>query len=163
MRKRFGPSAWKAWNGTRPPSSFNDESARPLAWFADGLDNGFVLGAVRSTVSLRSPMEGKDGLVGVAGLHVGGEKSRHRGVLWGMYVRERARGTGIAGRLVEGILTHARQHLEEVVLSVEANNASAVACYKSAGFSVTGQDARALKIGGEYFDLLLMKMRFVAD
>ena len=133
-------------------SSFNEERARPLSWFADGLDNGFVLG-----------MESEEGLVAVAGLHVGGEKARHRGMLWGMYVREQAREKGIAGRLVEGILTHARQHLEEVVLSVEANNAGAIACYKSAGFSVTGQDTRALKIDGEYFDLVLMKVRFVTD
>lgn len=134
-------------------SSFKEERARPLPWFADGLDKGFVLG-----------VEDGDRLVGVAGLHIEDrEKTRHRGGLWGMYVREAARGNGIAGRLAKGILDHARQHVEEVVLSVESGNSAAIACYKSAGFVATAQDARALKIDGAYFDLMVMKVRFAGD
>lgn len=135
-------------------ASFKDESARPLSVFENWLETGYILGA-----------ENADGpLVGVAGLHLNeGEKMRHRGTLWGMYVREAGRGTGIARRLVDGILDHARQHVEEVGLNVSTENAAAIALYKGAGFVVTGQDSRALKIEDAYVDLLLMQIRFVSS
>jgi RimJ/RimL family protein N-acetyltransferase len=64
---------------------------------------------------------------------------------------------------VEGILAHARLHVEEVVLSVWTENPAAIALYKSAGFVATAQDTRALKIDGVYYDHLLMQVRFIAD
>ncbi len=133
-------------------ASLEEESGHPPSWFADRVDGNFVLG-----------VEDRGRLVGVAGFYIqGSEKTRHRGTLWGMYVREEARGNGVARRLVEGILAHARQHVEEVALSVWSENATAIACYKSAGFTVTGLDARALKIGGAWFDHLLMKVQFAS-
>jgi RimJ/RimL family protein N-acetyltransferase len=51
--------------------------------------------------------------------------------------------------------------VEEIALSVWADNPAAIALYKSAGFVVTGQDARAIKIDGIYYDHLLMQVRFV--
>ncbi len=132
-------------------ASFKDESGRPLSFFAETLDGHFVLGA-----------EDRGRLMGVASFQFhDGEKKRHRGTLWGMYVREEARGTGIARRLVEGILAHARQRVEEVSLSVWSENPAAIALYKSTGFVVTAQDARAIKIDGVYYDHLLMQVRFV--
>ena len=134
----------------RHPSAFGaslkEESARPLAFFADRLEANHVLGA-----------EDHGRLLGVAGFQFhDSEKVRHRGTLWGMYVREEARGTGVARRLVDGILAHARQRVEEVGLRVWADNATAIALYKSAGFVVTGQDARSLKVDGVYYDELMM-------
>jgi ribosomal protein S18 acetylase RimI-like enzyme len=132
-------------------ASFEDESARPLSFFAETLDGHFVLGA-----------EDRGRLVGVAAFRFhDGQKKRHRGTLWGMYVREEARGKGVARRLVDGILSHARQRVEEVDLSVWSENPAAIALYKAAGFVVTAQDARALKIDGIYYDHLLMQVRFV--
>jgi ribosomal protein S18 acetylase RimI-like enzyme len=131
-------------------ASLKEESDRPLSSFAERLDGNYVLGAEQ---------DGR--LVGVAGFYRhDSEKTRHRGSLWGMYVREEARGTGIARRLVDGILDHARQRVEEVGLSVWTENAAAIALYKRAGFVVIGQDLRALKIGDAYFDHLLMQVRF---
>lgn len=134
-------------------ASFENELTHPLSRFEDQLDRSFVLGA-----------DTHDRLVGVAGFYVeGAEKTRHRGTLWGMYVREDARRSGLARRLIEDILIHARLQVEEVVLSVEAGNGAAIACYEQAGFSVIARDSRALKIGNAYFDLLLMKIRFASD
>jgi ribosomal protein S18 acetylase RimI-like enzyme len=134
-------------------ASFKDEGSRPLSFFADTLDRHFVLGT-----------EDQSRLTGIAGFQFhDGEKKRHRGTLWGMYVREEARGKGVARRLVDGILNHARQRVEEVGLSVGAENAAAIALYKSAGFVAIARDARALKIDGVYHDHLLMQARFVAD
>ena len=47
-----------------------------------------------------------------------GAKRAHKGFLWGMYVRSRARGTGVAKPLVEAVLAHARERVELVQLSV---------------------------------------------
>src|SRR5713101_7477763 len=58
-------------------STFERESAQPLAWFCDRLDSSQIFGAFRSTE-----------LLGIAGFgsHEG-EKEGHKGLLWGMYVR----------------------------------------------------------------------------
>lgn len=138
----------------RHPSAFGaslkEESSHPLAFFADRLEANHVLGA-----------ESPTGLSGVAGFRLhDSEKTRHRGTLWGMYVRHEARGTGVAPRLVDGILTHARTRVEQVALSVEAENAAAIALYKSAGFVVFARDERSLKIDGAYYDELLMQIHF---
>jgi ribosomal protein S18 acetylase RimI-like enzyme len=131
-------------------ASFREEAERPLSSFADRLAQNFVLGAA-----------GSNGLAGIAGFQFhDSEKARHRGTLWGMYVREEARRTGVARRLVDGILAHARQRVEEIELSVWTENPAAIALYKSAGFVVTGRDDRALKIDGLYYDHLLMQVRF---
>lgn len=134
-------------------ASFENERTQPLSRFEDQLDRSFVLGAGTH-----------ERLIGVAGLYIEStEKMRHRGVLWGMYVREEARRSGLARHLIAGILDHARHCVEEVVLSVEAGNATAIACYEHAGFSVTARDSRAVKIGDAYFDMLQMKIRFSTD
>lgn len=133
-------------------ASFREEREQPLSFFADRLERNFVLGA-----------ESRERLAGVAGFQFhDSEKTRHRGMLWGMYVREEARGTGVARRLVDGILDHARQRVEEIALTVWTENPAAIALYKSAGFVVTAHDARALKIDGLYYDILLMQLRFAA-
>jgi ribosomal protein S18 acetylase RimI-like enzyme len=134
-------------------ASFKEEGSRPLSFFADTLDGHFVLGA-----------DNRGRLTGVAAFQFhDGEKKRHRGTLWGMYVRDEAHGKGVARRLVDGILAHARQRVEEVGLSVWADNPAAIALYKSAGFVVTARDHRAIKIDGVYYDHLLMQVRFAAD
>jgi ribosomal protein S18 acetylase RimI-like enzyme len=133
-------------------ASFREETERPLSFFADRLAQNFVLGAA-----------GSNGLTGIAGFQFhDSEKARHRGTLWGMYVREEARGTGVARRLVDGILAHAGQRVEEIELSVWTENPAAIALYKSAGFVVTGRDDQALKIDGLYYDHLLMRLRFAS-
>ncbi len=49
-----------------------------------------------------------DELAGFVGLHrFTNQKIRHKAILWGMYVREAARGTGVAGAMVEAVLDHA--------------------------------------------------------
>ena len=128
MRRRF--RAVRLEGLERHPSafgaSFKEESGRPLSFFADRLEANHVLGA-----------ENAGRLSGVAGFRLhDSEKTRHRGTLWGMYVREEARGTGVARRLVDGILAHARTRVEQVALSVWAENPAAIALYKSAGFVV---------------------------
>src|SRR5437868_3437245 len=96
-------------------STFEVENAQPLTWFSDRLGSSTVLGAFRDAE-----------LVGMAGFAVQqGQKSAHKGVLWGMYVRPGARTGGIGRRLIEAILDVARQHVELIQLTVVQDNARA--------------------------------------
>ena len=98
-------------------------------------------------------------LVGAAGLRVQNRvKLRHKGVLWGMYVRPEARGKGLAAALVQQVVEHARTLVEEVCLTVVASNAAAIRLYGAAAFKEYGLERRALKVGSEYYDEVLMAL-----
>jgi RimJ/RimL family protein N-acetyltransferase len=98
-------------------------------------------------------------LMGVAGLHVpDGAKTRHKGVLWGMFVRPEARGTGLAAALLARVIEHAAGMVEEVQLTVVASNAAAVRLYARTGFREYGLERRALKLDGRYYDEVLMAL-----
>jgi ribosomal protein S18 acetylase RimI-like enzyme len=127
-------------------ASWEDEAARPLAWFAERLERNAVFGAWAATGG-----GGADMAAGVAGFMVpDAAKLRHKGVLWGMYVRPSARRAGVGAALVAQVLEHARGAVEEVRLSVVASNAAAVRCYEAAGFERYGLERRALKVAGRF-------------
>jgi len=130
-------------------SSWEYEATKPASWWTERLEMNTVFGGWVD----RSP------LVGVAGLRVPGQvKLRHRGVLWGMYVRPEARGTGLAAALVRQVIEHARTLVEEICLSVVVSNAAACRLYSAAGFQEYGLERRAIKVGSEYYDELLMTL-----
>jgi len=83
-------------------------------------------------------------------------KIKHTARIGSMYVREVARGTGMAGELLEAVLTEAAKHVEQATLSVEASNARAIRLYERHGFRIIGQFPRALRIDGIYYDELEM-------
>src|ERR1700757_3408297 len=65
-------------------ASWEDEVSKPLAWFAERLERNAVFGGSRDDSAL----------LGTAGLLVpDAAKSRHKGVLSGMFVRPEARAT----------------------------------------------------------------------
>jgi RimJ/RimL family protein N-acetyltransferase len=130
-------------------SSFEQEAAHPLAWFEERLrDNvifaGFQDHALLGTVGFTAQL---------------GAKRAHKGMLWGMYVRPAARGSGLARGLVEAVLEHARGRVELVQLTVVAENVVARRLYGSFGFEPYGVEERALKIDGRYLDDVLMAKR----
>ncbi len=79
-------------------------------------------------------------------------KISHKGLMWGMYVDEDARGSGLAQAMVEAVVEHARGQVEQLLLSVIADNARARRFYEKMGFEPYGTEHRALKIGDRYFD-----------
>ena len=91
-----------------------------------------------------------EGIVGFFALDA--TKTRHRGVLWGLYVRPEARGGGLARALVETVLQHARKEVELVQLVVETTNRPALRLYERMGFERYGIERRALKVGNRYVD-----------
>jgi RimJ/RimL family protein N-acetyltransferase len=130
-------------------ASWKDESAKPASWWAERLETSTVFGGWVD----ESP------LLGVAGFHVNGAaKRRHKGILWGMYVRPQARGSGLAASLVQRVIEQARTLVEEINLTVVASNAAAHRLYSTAGFEQHGLECRALKIGDTYYDEVLMAL-----
>lgn len=124
-----------------------DESGLPLEAVAARLDGTFVAGGFDSY-----------GLAGGGGLtRFEGAKLRHRALLWGMYVQERARGRGLADALMRVLLAQARTDgIEQVLLTVAADNDRARRLYARWGFSVYGIEPRAIKVEHGYLDEALM-------
>ena len=96
-------------------------------------------------------------LVAVAGFAVQqGQKSAHKGILWGMYVRPGARKASVGRRLVEAICDLAREQVELIQLSVVRDNEQARNLYARLGFLEYGVEKNALKQDGRYYDSVLM-------
>ncbi len=143
----------------REPLAFTDSVAEHQAMPLESIrkrlgssEDNFVLGAFIDRQ-----------LIGMAGFfRRRGEKIRHRGGIWGVYVLEECRGKGI-GRALLGELIGLLQLLpgmQQVALAVSSQNAGAKGLYESLGFEVYGCERRALKIGDEYVDEELMVLYF---
>jgi ribosomal protein S18 acetylase RimI-like enzyme len=96
-------------------------------------------------------------LVGVAGFATPVlAKKRHTGLLWGVYVREAARGRGLGRALVARVIEHARDHVVQLHAAVAIGNEAACGLYRDLGFVSYGTEPRGLKVGERYFDQALM-------
>jgi ribosomal protein S18 acetylase RimI-like enzyme len=87
-------------------------------------------------------------------------KTRHIVNIYGVYVTPGRRGMGIGRMLVERALAEIRKNrrIIKVRLSVNASLAPAVGLYKKAGFEEVGRASKELKVGGKFYDMLLMEM-----
>ncbi|MCD0502318.1 GNAT family N-acetyltransferase [Bordetella petrii] len=133
-------------------SSWEEESAQPVEWFARRLEQGWTLGGWRG---------GR--LCGIATV-VGQEqiKMQHKGIIVGVYVRPDASGQGMGQALIRALISHAVGRLDTLLLSVEASNTPAIALYRKLGFEEYGREPRAMKIDGRYYDEILMALRLPA-
>ena len=80
-----------------------------------------------------------------------------------MYVRDKFRGQGVGDMLVAGALSHARQEVEQVVLTVNAENRPAILLYERHGFRTYGRMPRSIRLGERYYDELEMICLFSPD
>ena len=128
-------------------SSFEQESARPLSWFGERVSQSDIFGAFAG-VELR----------GIGGFAIQeSPKKRHKGLLWGMYVRPAARNSGLGRSLVEAVLRHAAERAVELVdLTVVSENQPARRLYENLGFVEYGHEKMSLKLNGRYYDEILM-------
>jgi len=85
-------------------------------------------------------------------------KFRHKGTIWGVYVRRESRGKGIAKAILGEVIHRARMidGLEQILLVVAATQEKPRRLYESLGFRKYGVEPRSLKVSGEYIDDELM-------
>jgi len=132
-------------------AAYDEEADQSLAEVALRLDHSAVFGAFAGGA-----------LAGSAGVAIPARaKKRHKGDLWGVYVREDARGQGLGRRLVEAVIEHARGQLEQLHATVTIGNHAARQLYRRLGFQTYGREPRGLKVGETYFDqeLLVLLLR----
>jgi ribosomal protein S18 acetylase RimI-like enzyme len=107
-------------------------------------DDNIVLGAFQ---------EGE--LVGMAGFfRYPLAKARHKGRIWGGYVRASFRGQGMGRALLVALLARIKScpGVEQVSLTLVSGKEAARALYLSLGFEPYGLEPHGLKVGERYFD-----------
>lgn len=130
-------------------ASLEYEEGLPLEEFADRLRQNDIFGGF---------LDGE--LVGTAAFAaLTSSKMSHKGILWGMYLRDAARGSGLGQSLVERVIDQAKGRVELLTLTVVATNARAVRFYEKLGFQSYGTEPKALKVDGVYYDEVLMVHR----
>ena len=126
-------------------SSYDEELSVSLDAVAHRLDAArtptarIVLGAFADGV-----------LVGVVGcVQETRAKSRHKAVLWGMYVAPEARGQGVGRALLDRAVAEARTwpNVMRLVLSVVERGSAARALYRSVGFVPYAREVDAFRQG----------------
>ena len=133
-------------------STYEAEAAFPDDVFAARLESGMVFGAWAG-----------QHIVGMAGFRQeAGQKTSHKGFLWGMYVSPDARGQGVGAALITLLLETTAPLVEQVRLSVVTSNTTAIALYERLGFRAYGIEPRALKSAAGYADEVLM-VRFLNE
>ncbi len=137
------------------PASFGSDydtvKANPLQFWISRLYAGSEDGALYFAVH-------SEDLIGMCGIQLGtSPKTRHSATIWGVYVKPEWQGLHIARNLIENCIEWGSHHGVKVAkLAVVADNASAIRCYESAGFSVYGRDPMAMCHAGVFYDELLM-------
>ena len=121
-------------------STAEDRAKEPLSWWVkriahpDGLCVAFGAsegGALIGTVALEFSAK---------------PKTKHSALLIGMYVCQRARGTGVAIALLQAAVSHAvaRPGINVITLTVTEGNAPALRLYRQAGFAAWGTEPMAI-------------------
>ena len=126
--------------------SWEEELQQPEAEFKKRLQNSTIFAKFAG-----------DEVVGTVGFFIyAGTKMRHRGAIFGLYVKPEWRRHGVARKLVEAVFEHAHDKVEQVQLAVVTTNVAARGLYESLGFTVYGEDKRALRVHDAYYDEFLM-------
>jgi ribosomal protein S18 acetylase RimI-like enzyme len=157
--RRLGPEDAAAFQAlrleglARHPCAFaashDEETGQSLADVAARLEHQPVFGGFNQGM-----------LLGIAGFAVPARaKKRHKGLLWGVYVREAARGRGLGRALVVQVIEYARAHVMQLHAAVVTTNDAARGLYRTLGFTTYGLEPRGLACEGGYFDQELMVLR----
>ena len=133
-------------------STYEAEASRSDAQHAERLASSIVLGAYAD-----------DRIVGMLGCkQFDGAREVHKAFLWGFYVAPEHRRSGVASQLLAASLDALPVGVEQVLLTVVADNRPAIALYERFGFRPYGTEPRSLKTSGVYVDEMLMVL-FLAD
>lgn len=104
-------------------------------------------------------------LIGIAGLRRESlAQVAHKAVLWGVFVDPAHRRGGVARRLLDAAIAHARAaRVLQLQLCVNAENPRAQALYRNAGFETFGIERRAMRVGERFYDEEHMVLRLDGD
>lgn len=89
-------------------------------------------------------------------------KMKHRARVFGFYIDDRYRNSGIGRGLIKRAIDEARKmgFIEQLYLSVVTTHFIAKRLYKSLGFQTYAIEKRALKVDDKYYDEELMVLFF---
>ncbi len=87
------------------------------------------------------------------------QKTKHVADIFGVYVRSSERRKGIGKILLESALKEIAKNpdVEKIKLTVNPEQRAALELYRKAGFREVGRLRRELKVGGRYYDELMME------
>ncbi|KUP08162.1 hypothetical protein Q73_07315 [Bacillus coahuilensis m2-6] len=111
-------------------------------------DSAFTVGAFQD-----------DQLVGVATMVIHEQsKLKHKAEIYAVYVSPTQRGRSIGYHLLQKLMKVAKtKNIEQLLLTVEANNQKAICLYQRAGFKQIGIEKNAMKINDIYYDEAYMQ------
>ena len=89
-------------------------------------------------------------------VHPVSRKTGHTGELGAMYVRAAHRGKGLGDALVEAVIDQAVKEVEQIKLTVNAENAPAIRLYERHGFRAIGKFPNSLRVGERTYEELIM-------
>jgi ribosomal protein S18 acetylase RimI-like enzyme len=132
------------------PESFGESYEavikQDISWFEKSLQNGTIFAYEQN---------GK--MVGIVGTYpMQPQNMRHRAVLFGLYIKDGYRKSGIASALVKHIINFVAPTHRQIHLCVNTKNSAAVALYQKQGFVIYATEPDALLIGDKYYDDYLM-------
>jgi len=127
-------------------ADWDEERGLPLADFAERLEQLIVLGGFAEAE-----------LAGIATIQKQPlKKRRHMAMLWGMYVKDAYRGSGLATAIMQAAIARAEQEVDQLELYVAVGNDRASRFYKSFGFEPYGVMPRSLRVDGVDHDAEMM-------
>lgn len=154
--KKLRQEDWKIWKQFRlealknSPESFGSSYEEELNWPDSDFQNSLIKNDIFGAFLDNS-------LASCAGFYsLNSDKTKHRGVMWGMYTRPEYRGKGLASALIKEIINHAKLRVTQLHLTCVTSNLDAIALYQKQGFKIYGTEPRALKIGDAFYDEHLM-------
>jgi RimJ/RimL family protein N-acetyltransferase len=131
--------------------------ARPMSWWQDFAARNDGRGYHVVVVAV----DRNDRLVGMTGVDaMERPKDRHRGYVWGVYVRPEARGQRLGDRLIAAAIDWARaKGLLLLQIDVTVGNEPARRRYQQAGFVDCGVQPMVIQVDGVFYDEHVMALR----
>ncbi|MFS8049502.1 N-acetyltransferase family protein [Rhizobium sp. BR 314] len=130
-------------------ASYEDEILYTETQVADRIANNIIFGGFADDGALL-------GAIGVG--RSSAAKLRHIASIWGMYVRPKARGTGLSSLLMGTAVDEAKATCRSIRLCVVSSNKAAIRLYETFGFKAWATEREALKVGDVYHDEILMRL-----
>jgi ribosomal protein S18 acetylase RimI-like enzyme len=128
-------------------SSVAEDEGLPLSRYESAISTNFIIGGFSNT--------NLEGVIALSRPNY--VKVQHRAVITGIYVREAARGTGLADDLVKAAKKLATDGVEVLQFRIPKTIERAVALCRRSGFEEVGIEPHALRLeDGRYIDQVVM-------